>query len=446
MILRRSLFCVATAMLSFSAMSLITTSGWAQSSNRPSARTVNPAAPLPSAPTPAPRSSGPAGTQFGPPNFADGVLPTDQNFSGFPTPGTPPAAPTRPVSTANNSTRNNSPFSPRLARAPFLLGDSFAPSIQIQTGLSSFHDEPSVLLPQGGGATRAKIAENSAALPMDRVIFNYNHFHNAVDDFDQSTNADRFTLGFEKIIFDGLASVDVRLPLTANNDISTATFGRNGSELGNLSVSLKALLSSDRDSAFVAGMTIDIPTGEGISATLNRDTTPLNIVASNDALHLAPFLGFLFAPGDLFTHQGFLQIDVPTNANAIQFSDASPALVTTELLEQTLLYVDYSLSTLIYDAGRSSRNGHDVRRISGLTELHYTTTLEDSDAVLINTALNTFSLTSLGNRLDVLNLTLGLHTVLNNGTQLRFGTVTPLTDDDDRYFDFEVQAQVNIPL
>ncbi len=378
--------------------------------------------------------------------FAAGSLLDSTALAQVARPAAQTPARTSPFSTANRSTRNNSPFSPRLARAPFLLGDSFAPSIQINSGLIPLHDEPSVLLPPGGGATRAKIAENSAALPMDRWIFNYNHFHNAVDDFDGDTHVDRYTFGFEKTCLDGLCSIDVRLPLVANNDILTPSFSRNGSEVGNLSVTFKGVLASDSVSAFAAGMSVDIPTGQDVSATLNLDTTPLSVVASNDAVHLAPFVGFLFAPGDLCTHQGFLQVDVPTNANAIQFSDASPAFVNTELLEQTLFYVDYSLSTLLHEASRGSRSGFDIRRINALTELHYTTTLEDSDTVVVNTGLNTFNLTSLGNRLDVVNLTLGLHTVMNNGTQFRLGTVTPITDGDDRFFDFEVQAQLNVPL
>jgi hypothetical protein len=57
-----------------------------------------------------------------------------------------------------------------------------------------------------------------------------------------------------------------------------------------------------------------------------------------------------------------------------------------------------------------------------------------------------FQVTSAGNRLDVVNLTLGLHTELSNKAQLRLGAVAPITDDDDRFFDFEFQAQLNIML
>jgi len=173
----------------------------------------------------------------------------------------------------------------------------------------------------------------------------------------------------------------------------------------------------------------------------------MNLDASNDAVHLSPFLGFLCAPGGGNTHQGFLQMDVPTNANGLLFTDIVGGDTNrTELIEQTLLYVDYSFSKLLYSAGRSSR-GSGIQRVLGLAEFHYTTTLEDSDLVISDTINNPlFQVTSSGNRLDVVNLTLGLHTEFAGGTQLRLGTVAPITEDDDRFFDFEFQAQVNILL
>jgi hypothetical protein len=130
---------------------------------------------------------------------------------------------------------------------------------------------------------------------------------------------------------------------------------------------------------------------------------------------------------------------VPTNANGLTDGINPP----TELLEQTLLYVDYSFGKQLYNAGRSAQGSCDIRRVLGLAELHYTTTLEDSDVALLG--MNN-QVTSRGNRLDVVNLTFGLHTEFTNGTQLRLGTVAPITDGDDRFFDFEFQAQLNVLL
>lgn len=324
------------------------------------------------------------------------------------------------------------------------MGDTLAPSFVFQDELGMLQREA----PAGGGATRSKIAENSSSLPLDRFIFNYNHFHNAIDDAaDEATSIDRFTLGFERTFLDQMASIEVRFPFVVDNDfVEPGDFTRNGTDAGNLSVTLKGVLASDNDSLLAAGMTIDTPTAGNTVLIDDSLATPLTVDISNDAVHLAPFLGFLYAKDSLHTHQGFLQIDVPTNANTLTFSDTSGD-ATTELLEQTLLYVDYQFAAELYSAGRRSRSTCDIYRVLGLAELHYTTTLEDSDAAFSGTTANPlFEVTSLGNRLDVLNLTLGLHTEFSNGTQLRLGTVAPLTDDDDRFFDFEFQAQINVLL
>jgi len=48
------------------------------------------------------------------------------------------------------------------------------------------------------------------------------------------------------------------------------------------------------------------------------------------------------------------------------------------------------------------------------------------------------------NRIDVLNLTAGLQAELGNTTDLRVAAVMPLSEnDDERFFDTELQVQVN---
>ena len=400
----------------------------------------NPAVPSSQTPTPDAESS---------PADAGSQLPSGTSGpSVAPTPVIPAPIPaiSTPVSTARttSSRNNNSSFSPRLARAAPIMGDTLSPSLVVVDEFG----EPLQEVPLGGGATRSKIAENSSSLPMDRLIFNYNHFENAIDDAPgQATNIDRFTVGFERTFLDQLASIEVRFPFVLDNDFSVpGDFTRNGSDAGNLSVTLKGVLASDNDRLFAAGLTIDTPTA-GNTVLLDEGlANPLTIDISNEAVHLAPFLGFLCAPNNTHTHQGFIQLDVATNPNTLTFSDIS-GTNTAELLEQTLLYIDYQFTTEFYHAGRRSRSGRDIHRVLGLAELHYTTTLEDAEQVASGTAANPlFELTSAGNRLDVVNLTLGLHTEFSCGTQLRLGAVAPISDDDNRFFDFEFQAQLNFLL
>ena len=352
------------------------------------------------------------------------------------------------TSTASSSRSNSNSFSPRLARAAPIMGDSLPPAltfVEMDDNFIPYHDTNIASFPTGGGATRRKVAENTAAFPQDRFIFNYNNFQNGIESFGESGNIDRFTLGTEKTFLDGLFSVDVRLPLSGSTDVdfihpTQGRFLRDGSELGNVSVNLKVLLTSDEDSAWVGGLVVDTPTGGGVSSTL----LGRQLKFGNEAVHLAPFLGFLCMQNADITHQAFLQVDVAANGNDFTyFNPGSNTFLATEFQEQTLLYVDYSFSKAFYRGNR----GDAVRRVSLLTEFHYTTTLEDSDSVtLIDPGPEPFTLVSQGNRIDVVNLTAGIDTALSCGANLRVGTVVPLTDGDDRFFDIEFLAQVNIAL
>ena len=47
-------------------------------------------------------------------------------------------------------------------------------------------------------------------------------------------------------------------------------------------------------------------------------------------------------------------------------------------------------------------------------------------------------------RFDVLNLTLGVNIILNDSMTIRPAMVIPLSDGNDRQFDYEAMVQVNI--
>ncbi len=90
--------------------------------------------------------------------------------------------------------------------APAMLGDFFGGNF----GFSSFD---TATLAVAGGIRNFKIAENVSPMPQDRVFFNYNHFHNAVEDINgRAYSLDRFTFGGEKSFADQLFSLEARLP------------------------------------------------------------------------------------------------------------------------------------------------------------------------------------------------------------------------------------------
>ena len=54
-----------------------------------------------------------------------------------------------------------------------------------------------------------KIGDDTSPLPVDRVFFDYNHFHNALLTANgQDISLNRYTFGLEKTYFDGMTSVE----------------------------------------------------------------------------------------------------------------------------------------------------------------------------------------------------------------------------------------------
>jgi hypothetical protein len=100
-----------------------------------------------------------------------------------------------------------------------------------------------------------KIAENESPRPQDRVFVTYNYYR----DVGSVEDVHRETIGFEKALLGGRASVGLRLPFfqVRGNDAGQ------GTDVGDLSVVLKYALLDDSatGSAVSAGLVITAPTG-----------------------------------------------------------------------------------------------------------------------------------------------------------------------------------------
>lgn len=234
----------------------------------------------------------------------------------------------------------------RLAGTPNMFGDYFN-NVGGQVAVTNALGGTAVAdLPLAAGCRRVKVAENDKALTMDRVYFLYNHFQNAlgVDAHDYNAGAvarkfsvDRYTLGFEKTLFDGLWSVELRMPLAGQTEYLAPGFGVAGGNAGNLAVIVKRMIYESDTAGAVVGLGIDTPTGSDVDGHAGA----IQFTMSNQAVHLLPYVGFVSAPSKRLFYQGFLQADVPTNGNPIDYSGAASGTFGS-LSEQTLLYVDVS--------------------------------------------------------------------------------------------------------
>lgn len=319
-------------------------------------------------------------------------------------------------------------FAGSFSAAPQMMGDFFGGSFLLTDDDFVGSDPQGSTLALAGGDRRFKITENVSPVPQDRVFFNYNRFHNAVTDTNNvSQSVDRFTFGTERTFQDGLASVEMRLPFAAALDSTQIDSSTDTEEveLGNLGFALKVHLLSGINWLLSAGTTLTLPTGDDFELIIAGDRV---LLVQNEAVHLAPFLGYLAQPNQRWFAQGFLQADFDLNGNDV-FTDANGFEGTVQ--DQNLLFVDASV-------GHWLRRTNDRRsRLSGiaaLAELHYTATLNDTDEVA--------DVTNPFNRMDILNATGALHFQFD-AASLRVGAAAPLTDDEDRFYDAEIVVQFN---
>jgi len=337
----------------------------------------------------------------------------------------------------------------RSASIPSMFGDFFGPDIQF-TAIGFLPGQrflSDVTLGGSGAGSRLKIGENNHASPTDRVYFMYQHFHNTIRaDADPtlgqnlvSFSTNRYVIGLERTLLDGFWSVAVQTSFNGEHEFINGPFGVEGDSMGNLAIILKRLLFQSNSLGLSAGIGINTPTGSDAATSIDTEL----FVVRNNAVHLVPFVAFASAPSNTCFYQGFVQLDMAANGNRIEFSDKTvPAAPTTIgfFNDQNLLHADFMAGVwLLSNPGRS---GLTALSIQG--ELHYTTTLQDTDSVAFATP-NRFS-TGFGNsvnRLDIFNFTCALQGEIANNTDVRFGAVFPLSKDNDRLFDSEFQVQIN---
>ena len=177
---------------------------------------------------------------------------------------------------------------------------------------------------------------------------------------------------------------------------------------------------------------MQLPTGGDITGQFDNNAFTIE----NDAVIVSPFLAFVAAPNSNWFYQGFAQADFAAKGNT--FSGLGQS---TEFDTQSLLRLS--------GGGRwFFRKNHGLLRgLAGLAELHFTTTLEDSDSTtLLNLPMaGAQTLSNAAVRQSVLNLTSGLHLELPGKANARVGVNVPLRDDQ-RFHDATLMVQVNISL
>jgi len=298
-----------------------------------------------------------------------------------------------------------------------------------------------------------KIAENDKVMPMDRVFFGYNEFHGMVPPLASTFNGplnppasaqlSRLTVGVEKTFLDGDWSAEARIAVSSSPDMSLEGTRYDGGTPAALTFYLKNLLYSDDTTALGAGLGVGVPCSSDVVLSLPTDTLRYR----EETLHLMPYIGFMTMPTDNWFFQGFLQLDFSTGENQLDsMASGQPIRSLASLPEQHMLFADFSLGRWLYRDDEAPF----LSGLAGIVEFHYLTTLNDSDPVNAlgapgpnNVPTGIYTLSSIGNRVDMLNITAGLQFQFGQLSNLRVAAVAPLTTGYNRFFDGELQVSFN---
>lgn len=322
---------------------------------------------------------------------------------------------------------------PVLARVPSMFGDFFGGGRPRSGPNNLTRPAP----PRGGAAVRlVKIAENYTPAPRNRLFATYHFFNDVFDG--QIGDVNRYTVGFESTYWDENRSVELRIPFANTLDSRQLDdpINAKNNELGNMTVTMKNVLLERDDWLLSGGVGISLPTADDNQVARPNDKREI-LRIENDAVHLLPFLGLIASPNDRLFIQSFAQLDIDASGNRVRGDLMAMNLQPLGVIQDsTLLFLDVSLGYWLYEESNTSC----LTGVAPIIELHYTTTLNDSD--LIDRA--GFLVGDLSNRFDILNVTLGTHFQFNNRCSLRPGFVIPLRDGDDQQFDFEFFVQGNV--
>ena len=135
------------------------------------------------------------------------------------------------------------------------------------------------------------------------------------------------TPGFEKTFLGGAMSVEVRLPMAStldNNVYLDGTTSTGVGQIGNLGISIKAVLYRTDTFLFSGGLGIHCPTAPDMlcfGITSGSGGGGGNIQLLNQSVHLLPFFGGVWTPNDRLFVMGFMQFDLDANGDPINNVD-----------------------------------------------------------------------------------------------------------------------------
>jgi hypothetical protein len=300
-----------------------------------------------------------------------------------------------------------------------------------------------VALPRGNAVGLMKFAENGSPLPRDRFYVNYSYFDD-VNLIPGKLDVRRLTPGFEKTLFDGAMSLELRAPMATTLNSTTpfdavglavSGYDTTNYELGNLTGFFKALLYQNEVWAISTGVGVALPTADDQKVLNDDGSGQLFNRIENEAVHLLPFIGAVVTPTDRLFMQAVLQFDAGLNGNTVYGFDGNDLVKEGVLDDPNYVFVTLSGGYWIYEAADPSSA---ISRVALIGEMHFNNTLNSTDSV--EGATGTFSQSV---DIQTINAVFGTNVLIDQNKSLMLGYVAPIGGGNDRAFDGEFRAIFN---
>jgi hypothetical protein len=188
-------------------------------------------------------------------------------------------------------------------------------------------------------------AENGSILPVDRVYFDYRHFDRVGSltawnpgvppSYQIPLSVDRYCVGVEKTFWDGMMSLETRLPFHGQADARLdTTYGAalgESLQIGNVGLSWKTYLLRRPFWSLTGGLGLQLPTASDAQFSWNVNVGPTyapgtprpegwhqheaKLVQANETVWLTPFFGLVVNPDGRAFLQALMQLDLPLNTS-----------------------------------------------------------------------------------------------------------------------------------
>jgi hypothetical protein len=290
--------------------------------------------------------------------------------------------------------------------------------------------------PSGGGLVgRTKVSTDNSPIPRDRIIADYD-FVSRSPIVPGGIDFNRFSFGFEKTFFDGVASFEVRMPFasTANGTTDGMTTEGSIAQLGNVALNLKALLAGGEVYSLATGVGLSLPTASD-TRLQSGGADAIRIV--NQALVCTPYVALGFTPSDRVFGQFWAGFAFDANGNPVRVNTGSGLGPIGKLNDPLALQFDGQLGFwLIHPA---SRQGRVLTGLAPFAELHFNNTVTKTDSV------QSGSLVIADNQgnYNISTVTTGVVAQVADNVNLSVGVSAPLGSNNNRFGDYQLGVRFN---